>query len=243
MNALTPVTLSLYAMATRFELVLYGEDQIHLRSAGEEAFAEIERLEAQLSYYREASEISWLNRQAAKHFVKVEPRLFALLKECLALHQQTEGAFDITIAPLMRAWHFIRDQGAIPTTDELKDALDKTGMRHLEFDDEALAIRFHQDGVEIDLGGYGKGYAVQRALELLKENGVSHALLQGGTSSIATIGKPPDQPSWQIELQAPFNNEFIPRLQLIDQGFSLSAAHGKSFTADGQRFGHIINHP
>ncbi len=242
MEEKTPIILSLHAMATRFELVMYGKNKLQLQSAGEEALAEIERCDAQLSYYRGDSEISWLNRHAANQFVKVDPRLFALLKQCAAFHKATDGAFDITIAPLMRAWHFVRDQGGVPTSEELQHALDRTGMRHLEFDDEGLAIRFRRAGVELDLGGFGKGYAIQRAITLLKENGVQSALLQGGTSSIATLGTPPAQSSWQIALQKPFNEKFPHPIQLKDAGFSLSGVHGKSFTAEGKQFGHII-HP
>jgi thiamine biosynthesis lipoprotein len=242
MKETTPITLSLHAMATRFELVLYGKDEIQLRSIGEEALGEIERLDEQLSYYRGDSEISWINRHAARQFVKVEPRLFKLLKHCAALHLQTDSAFDITIAPLMRAWHFVRDKGSIPTRAELQQALDRTGLGYIEFDDEAMAIRFQREGVEIDLGGFGKGYAVGRAIALLKEGGVKSALLHGGTSSIATIGTPPGQKSWRITLQEPFNKQPSPVIHLIDKSFSLSAIHGKSFTADGKRFGHII-HP
>jgi thiamine biosynthesis lipoprotein len=241
MQELAPVTLSLFAMATRFELVLYGEDQLHLRSAGEEALEEIERCDAQLSYYRPDSEISWINHHAAKYPIKVEPRLFTLFKQCRALHELTDGAFDLTIAPLMRAWHFIRDHGGVPTADDLESARNKTGMHYLELDDEASTIYFRHAGMEIDLGGFGKGYAIGRAIDLLKENGVSCALLQGGTSSIATIGCPPGQKFWQVELREPFHDEFIPRIKLVDTCLSLSAIHGKSFIAEGKRFGHIIN--
>src|ERR1044071_7272894 len=114
MNDRLQVCLSLHAMATRFELVLYGENEPHLRSAGEEALQEIERLDQQLSFYRNDSEITFLNRRAADGFVKVEPRLFDLLKRCAALTKLTDGAFDITVAPLMRAWRFVLDSGGVP---------------------------------------------------------------------------------------------------------------------------------
>jgi FAD:protein FMN transferase len=114
-------------------------------------------------------------------------------------------------------------------------------MRHLEFDDEGLAIRFQREGVEIDLVGFGKGYAVGRAIELMRENGVQSALLHGGTSSIATIGSPPEPKSWRIILQEPFIKKPPIDIELVDQGFSLSASHGKAFTICGKRFGHILN--
>src|SRR5438270_13667210 len=100
----SPLRLARHAMATRFELLLPGEDRVRLRAAGEEALNEIERLEAQLSFYRSSSEISDLNARAAKEAVRVDPRLFRLLQRARTLGEATEGAFDITVAPLMRCW-------------------------------------------------------------------------------------------------------------------------------------------
>src|SRR5438270_5190785 len=103
----SPLRLARHAMATRFELLLPGEDHVRLRAAGEEALDEIERLEAQLSFYRTSSEISHLNTRAAAGPVAVDPRLFRLLQRARSLSEATEGAFDITIAPLMRCWGFV----------------------------------------------------------------------------------------------------------------------------------------
>src|SRR5437879_5936981 len=109
-----PVTLARHAMATRFELVLHGDNPAALRAAGEEALHEIDRLEAQLSLYRPASEISRLNARAAREPVKVSPGLFALLEHAKRLHDETAGAFDITIAPLVRCWGFMDGGGRVP---------------------------------------------------------------------------------------------------------------------------------
>lgn len=236
------VSLSLHAMATRFEMVLYGEDDVRLRAAGEEALAEIERLEAQLSFYRPDSEISWINGRAASEAVKVEPRLFHLLKYCAAFTRATDGAFDITIGPLMRAWRFAGGAGALPDRDEIEAARRLTGMHNIEFDDEALTIRFKQPGVELDLGAYGKGYAIERAIDSLKESGVGSALLHGGTSSAAVIGRPPEQLCWRIQLSKPFDTpDAASVLELANEGLSVSAIHGKAFTADGRTYGHVID--
>ena len=185
MNNPAMVMLSTHAMATRFELVLYGADAVRLRAAGEEALAEVERLEAQLSAYRADSEISGINRRAATEAVRVEPRLFHLLKHCAAFSHATDGAFDITVGPLMRAWRFIRDAGAVPTGDEIEAARRLVGIANVELDPDLLTVRFKQPDMQLDLGAYGKGYAIERAIDSLKENGVTSALLHGGTSSVA----------------------------------------------------------
>jgi len=240
--ALEPVVLSLNAMATRFELVLYGSDPSHLRAAGEEALQEIERLEAQLSFYRRDSEIRFLNDNAAGGPVKVEPRLFHLLQKCACLFASTEGAFDVTVGPLMRAWRFVNDSGALPDEGERDRARSLVGTEYIEFNDHAHTVRFGKQGMEIDLGGCGKGYAIERAVALLKENGISSALLQGGTSSAYAIGAPPGGRAWRIRLADPFFADPSPVVvDLIDCALSVSAVHGKFFERDGKRYGHVID--
>jgi len=237
-----PVTLSLYAMATRFELVLYGRDPVRLRAAGEEALQEIQRCEAQLSFYRSDSEISWINAQAAARPIKVEPRLFRLLQRCAALTAATEGAFDVTVGPLMRAWRFVGGGGKVPTPAELEAARAIVGMQHVEFDDGAFAMRFTRPGIEIDLGAYGKGYAIEQAIDLLRENGVTSALLHGGTSSVKTIGAPPGKADWQISLPESLTECGNPiTVSLAEQALSVSAIYGKSFIVDGREYGHVLD--
>jgi len=236
------VTLSLHAMATRFELVLHGADEIRLRAAGEEALQEIERLEAQLSFYRADSEITWINAHAADRPVKVEPRLFHLLKDCAQLCTATRGAFDITVGPLMRAWGMVGDTGAIPATIEREAARARVGIHHLEFDDDKMTIHFKQPGVEIDLGGYGKGYAIERAIDSLREKGITSALLHGGTSSVYGIGAPPGDTAWRIGLREPLKkNDQLITIELCDEALSVSALHGKAFVIADRTYGHVLD--
>src|SRR6185503_3145733 len=187
-NSTQMVALSLHAMATRFELVLYGDDPVRLRAAGEQAIQEIERLENQLSFYRPDSEITWINSRAACGPVRIEPRLFHLLLRCANLNEKTDGAFDITVGPLMRAWGFADGKPGVPEPCVLAAARQVVGMQNIELCEEDFTVRFKRPGVELDLGGYGKGYAVERAISALKENGITSALLHGGTSSIFAVG-------------------------------------------------------
>src|SRR5947207_192503 len=155
------VLLARHAMATRFELLLPGEDHSRLRAAGEEALDEIERLEAQLSFYRPSSEISELNARAAREPVAVDPRLFRLLQRAQALSEATEGAFDITVAPLMRCWGFVGGAGRLPEAGELEAARAVVGMHRVELDEDSFTVRFTDEGVMLDLGAIGKGYALE----------------------------------------------------------------------------------
>jgi FAD:protein FMN transferase len=132
--------------------------------------------------------------------------------------------------------------GAVPAAEELGAALASVGMRHVELDPEAYTVRFKRPGVQIDMGAYGKGYAIERAVDSLKENGVTSALLHGGTSSAAVIGTPPGQACWRVQLSEPFKpaGAFI-TVELINEALSVSAIHGKAFAAGGRTYGHVID--
>lgn len=237
-----PTTLSIHAMATRFELMLYGDDPSRLNSAGEESLGEIERLDIQLSLYRSDSELSWINTRAASEAVKVEPRLFRLLKRCADITERTDGAFDITVAPLMRAWGFMGGTGSTPDQNELEAARTVVGMKHVHLDEEQFTVRFDRREVRLDLGAVGKGYAAERAVDILRENGVTSALLHGGTSTICAIGTPPDQTAWRVAIQNPVDaDKHLEVIDLRDSSLSVSAVHGKSFTNGSQVFGHVID--
>lgn len=197
------VTLARHAMATRFELVLHGDNPVSLRAAGEEALDEIDRLEAQLSLYRPSSEIARLNARAAREVVRVTPPLFRLLEHARRLHQETGGAFDITIAPLVRCWGFMGGSGSLPSPGQIAEARAKVGMGLVLLDPENVTVRFAREGVMIDLGAIGKGYAIQRAADVLRETGVTNALIHGGTSTIYALGQPPGADAWQVAIEHP----------------------------------------
>ena len=233
------VCLALDAMATRFELVLDGSGDVDARAAGEEALSEIARLEEHLSFYRAGSDISWINAHAASGPVKVEPRLFSLLQRCQALSLATDGAFDITVAPLMRAWGFVGDTGAVPSPALLASARACVGFRYLSLDPVSSSIRFERPGMSIDLGAAAKGYAIDEAVTILRARGITSALLHGGTSSVHVIGAPSNAVSWRIGWHPPRTSTQV--FTLRDGALSVSAVHGKAFAYDGRTYGHVID--
>jgi len=257
------ITLARHAMATRFEILLHGENPVALRAAGEEALGEIDRLESQLSLYRPTSEIAQINARAAHEAVRVSPSLFSLLRHSQKLHTETGGAFDITIAPLVRCWGFMDGLGRMPSPEELAEAREKVGMHLIELDPAASTVRFGREGVMIDLGAIGKGYAIERAVELLREAGVTSALLQGGTSTVYALGHPPEVDAWKVAIETPLNSASpsssseavppesdpqigpnlppLPPLSLRDEAMSVSAIWGRSFQKDGKTFGHVLD--
>lgn len=249
---MTTVTLARQAMATRFELVLHGPDEAALRAAGEEALDEVARLENELSYFRATSQVYRLNQEAAKRPVRVTPGLFRLLQHARQLTKETGGTFDITVAPIMRCWGFYQRGGRIPEPEALAEARACVGMSFVELNEADSTVRFTREGVQLDLGSIGKGYAVERAGELLREAGVSSALLHGGTSTVLAIGTPPDKDGWTIALENPANATAsqehtgvlllpLAKVKLRDESLSVSAVWGKSFTAAERSYGHVID--
>lgn len=249
---MTTVTLARQAMATRFELVLHGSDESVLRAAGEEALDEIARVEDELSYFRPTSQVFRINQEAAHGPVRVAPRLFRLLQQARQLSAESGNTFDITVAPLMRCWGLYTREGRVPEPGELAAARAKTGMNLVDLDDARSTVRFTREGVQLDLGSIGKGYAVERAGELLREAGVTSALLHGGTSTVLAIGTPPDKDGWTIALEHPANVKGsqehtgvlvlpLAKVSLRDESLSVSAVWGKSFTAADRSYGHVID--
>jgi FAD:protein FMN transferase len=261
---LTPVeslTLARNAMNTRFELVLHGGSPASLQAAAEEALNEVERIEAQLSLFRPSSEIARVNALAAIEPVRVSPEVFTLLNLARQLTLETGGAFDITMAPLLRCWGLLgRTDGQIPTDAELADARAKCGMGLVDLNAAHRTVRFAREGVMLDLGAIGKGYAVEEAADILQDAGVSSALIHGGTSTVFALGTPPEAEAWKIAVDLPPTTVAAPRqsaanlsadggalprrryeVSLRDESLSVSAVAGKCFTAHGRTLGHIID--
>jgi thiamine biosynthesis lipoprotein len=241
--------VAIEAMATRFELVLSSErdgDEPRLRAIGEEALGEIARLETRLSIFRAASDISWINAHAGHRAVKVEPALFGLLQRCMALSAATDGAFDITVGPLMRLWKVRgnpqpgpQDPQPLPSAAAVADARARVGYRHVRLDARTSTIRFARDGMELDLGAAGKGWAIDQAIALLRAQGCTSALLHGGTSSLHAIGQPPDGDAWRIGWNPPGAEGRI--FELRGGALSVSAVHGRAFWNEGRQYGHVVD--
>jgi len=241
-----PVTLARHAMATRFEIVLPGENPAALRAAGEEALAEIEGLEARLSLFQASSEIAHVNARAAREPVRITPEVFELLQWARRLHEESGGAFDITIAPLVQCWGFMGGSGRVPAADELAEARARVGMSLVHLNPADFTVRFAREGVMLDLGAIGKGWAIERAAAILRDAGVTSALVHGGTSTVQALGHPPEAECWRIALERPAAvpggpTSLLATVLLKDEAMSVSAVHGKFFQAKGRTYGHILD--
>ena len=193
------------AMGTEFTIVAYGDDEARLESAVNSAFGLIQQLGRRWSNRLPQSELSDVNRRAAREAVSVPDDLFELLETSVRYSRQTGGAFDITVGPLVAAWGFLQGTGRIPAAPELAEARARTGWRKLRLDPTARTVSFATPGMQLDLGGIGKGYALDRAGSLLRQSGVTRVLLTAGASSILALGTPPGANGWSVDIRDPLD--------------------------------------
>jgi thiamine biosynthesis lipoprotein len=231
------------AMGATYSIVLYGYDRVKMEAAANAAFDEVRRLDEMLSNYRADSEWSEVNRHAAEKPIKLSPELFQLLSACVAYSRESEGAFDITVGPLMKVWGFYKGSGHLPHRAEVAAALPKVGYRHIRLDEKAGTVWFDRSGVEVDPGGIGKGYAVDRMVDVLKQQGVQIALVAGSDSSIYGMGAPPTEPKgWRVEIKDPWRQRrIVAEAFLKDMSMSTSGSYEKFFRAEGRIYAHIMD--
>jgi thiamine biosynthesis lipoprotein len=231
------------AMATTFEVMLpFGTPDA--LPAAEAALDEIDRLEGQLTVYRDTSEVSRLNRAAPYAAIPVEEGLFDLLSTSAHLAAETEGAFDPTAGALIKAWGFYRGPRRVPSDPERTAALERVGMRRVLLDPERRTVRYVRPGLEINLGSIGKGYALDRAAGILRERwNLPGALLHGGHSSVYAIGhEPGDERGWAVGLGHPWEfGRRIALLRLRDRALGTSAATFRHLEHEGRKLGHVLD--
>lgn len=238
------IRLATSAMATDFAVILneaHRDDPRQPLRWASESLDLIHLLEDQMSVYRPNTELSQLNRVAPSRPLQVEERLFELL--CLArdLSLQTEDCFDPTSGQLIALWRQCRKEVRLPTEAEVSERLSLVGMRHVLFEPDC-SIAFDRGGVELNLGSIGKGYALDRAAEILVEHELAEWLLQGGHSSIIARGGHNGQPGWPVGLRNPLlPQRRLGTILLCNQALATSGTAVQHFRFEGKRYGHIID--
>ncbi|MDA2923595.1 FAD:protein FMN transferase [Acidobacteria bacterium AH-259-L09] len=233
------------AMACQFEIFFPASHRLKIGGV-HRALDEVQRLERQMSVYRQDSEISALNRQAQDRPVEVEEGLFSLLRLGIDLYRETQGAFDMTASPLSRCWGFFARQGRVPEQVEIDRALHSVGSAFLDLDPARCSILFRCKDLELNLGSIGKGYALDRAATILKGAGLGQALLHAGYSSLLAIGNAPSSgdagSGWQVSIRHPLEqNRDLALVRLHDQAMATSGTGQQYFISDSKRYGHIID--
>jgi len=240
------------AMACEFEVQFnagqYEDDTRHAL----EALDLVDRIEDQLSFFREHSELSHVNRTAADGRVEVDAGLFDLLETALRLTEETEGAFDLTASPLWETWGFARRAGRVPDPETLAEALSRVGSRFVELDREQGTVRFLKPGLRLNLGAIGKGYALDRCAEQLGSAGIGDFLIHGGGSSVLARGSQAtgrgqkgeqrDPDGWLLGVRHPTRpDRRLAEIRLRDRALATSGSWAQSFVHGGRRLGHILD--
>jgi thiamine biosynthesis lipoprotein len=234
------------AMGCRFEVVFNAGEVADATELGCVALDAVDEVEARISVYRSASELSAVNAAAGSGWVRVSADTLAMLELARDLHAVTGGAFDVVAGGLVRAWGFLRRQGRTPAADDLAAALASAGSGRLELDAAGSRVRLTAVGAELNPGGIGKGWAIDRAWETLVAAGVPSGLVHGGQSSVRAMGiqgpAVPGRTGWKVGLRHPLRpGRRLATITLVDRALGTSGSGTQFFVERGRRLGHILD--
>jgi thiamine biosynthesis lipoprotein len=226
-----PATGTIFAMDTVMDFTIYGESS--LLTAAE---AKVNELEAKLSVTDSGSEIYAINRDGSGTLSEDSADLLSRALDLCAL---TNGALDISIYPVVRAWGFTTGNYGIPEEDELAELLSHVDYLSVDYDSDTDTVAL-APGMEIDLGSVAKGYTGDQVIELLRENGVTSALLNLG-GNVQALGAKPDGSPWRVAVQDPSGNDYLGVLEIDNQAVITSGGYERYFVEDGVTYWHIID--
>ena len=208
-----------------------------------EGFALIDKISSMIDRFDEKSELSHVNSNASGGPVKVSDELFSLIKQAYGVCEYTDGAFNIAIAPLVDLWKIGSDEARRPSDEEIESVLPLLDYRNIILDDAQKTIEFRMDGMAIDLGGAGKGYAADALASLFREKGVESAIINLG-GNVYMIGQRTDGKPWTVGLQSPGSGrgEYYTTVEAIDESVVTSGAYERYFIdSDGTLYHHILS--
>lgn len=224
-----------FAMDTYMTVKAYGSNG---DAAVDAAVDEINRLDALLSTGKKDSEIGQIN---ANNGGQLSEDGAVLMERSLELYKSTNGAFDVAIYPVMKAWGFTDGNYQVPDADTLKATLEQVDPSLIDYDKETSTVSFKKDGVQIDLGGIAKGYTSSRIMDIYKEKGVTSGLVNlGGNAQV--FGTKPDGSLWRVAVQSPDSeDEYLGVLETKDKAIITSGGYERYFEKDGVTYHHIID--
>jgi FAD:protein FMN transferase len=230
------------AMGTDFTLYVYSASSSAAAAASQEVFDEVDRIEQLLSNYRDSSELSRINQNAGSSPVTTDPEMLDFLQQSEHWSQISDGAFDITVGRLMKAWGFFRHNGRVPADAELEQLRAVTGWQKMKLDPVSRTVQFTASGIELDPGGIGKGFAVDAAVRILRADHIAAAMLSAGSSTVYALGAPPHQAGWRIVVPGPLpSKRTLSVITLRDTSLSSADCSQKNFTLGGHLYCHIMN--
>ncbi len=227
------------SMGTVIEITLQGDDEERAKKAALQAFQEIKRIEQLMSPWIGTSDVSRLNRFAGREWIKVSPETFDVIQRSQKISGLSEGAFDITIAPLTQLWRKARERGVPPPSEEVKKIFSLVNFGNLLIRPDRKVF-LKKKGMAIDLGGIAKGYAVDRAFEILTSLGYKNLIVNAG-GDLRTGGLKNNEP-WSIGIQNPRSAEKVmATISVSDSAIATSGDYEKFFFHQGKRYHHILN--
>lgn len=226
-------------MGSPFKIILYAPNDSLANLAAESAFKRIEDLNASLSDYRDDSEINHISAQSgSENWLSVSKDLFDILSISDDISRKTDGAFDATLGPIVQEWRRATRKGYLPEKKVIIEALAKTGYKNIQFDKNATRIRLLKKGMRLDIGGLGKGFAADEAVKVLKQFGITSAMIDAG-GKLALMDPPPGEDGWKIVIST--GRDSIQTITYSNVGIATSGPTYRYLEYEGKKYSHIVD--
>lgn len=231
-----------FVMSTFAEVTLYGTDKTILQQGGESVKAAFRQTERVCNIFTSASEISKINVGASESPMKASDYLWAVLDSSRELYRISDGAFDVTVRPLMQVWGFHRKRGHLPSDQEIETAQKHVGLNRIRFNDQEKMLFFPDSGMSLDMGAIAKGYAVDCAADSLIKLGIRKGIVNLG-GNLRCLPEPPEgERAYRIGIRHPLHKtETYGTVLMLNQSVATSGNYERYVVIDGKRYTHIVN--
>jgi thiamine biosynthesis lipoprotein len=228
-------------MGTWGSLTLVTSDSAAVADLAYETLKAFHRVDSLMSNWTDISEVARINREAGKKEITIHPEVATVLTHAQEVAGQSDGAFDVTVEPLVRLWGFLGGTPRVPKQEEITAVLERVGYGRLLFDADAQTLRFNREDLRIDLGGIAKGYGVDQAADILRRAEVTDALIDLSGNMVA-LGNAAAHDGWWVGIRDPSGEyPYLARLNLHNEAVATSGDYEQFVDADGKRHGHILD--
>jgi len=226
-------------MGTVIEIILISDHEEQANKAALQAFQEVKRIEQLMSPKIESGDVFRINQSSGKERVKVSNETLEVIKKAQEISELSDGGFDITVGPLTELWRRAREKKIPPSVEEVKEKLGLVNSKNIEMDQEGKVF-LKKKGMAIDLGGIAKGYAVDRAFDVLRSLGYKNLIVNAGGD--CRVGGLKNNQPWLIGIQNPREHQkILTRISVSDMAVATSGDYEKFFIYEGKRYHHIFN--
>ena len=240
-DARRPVVFRTETMGTWASLTVVTADSAAVADLALRSLLALHRVDSLMSNWTDRSDIARINREAGRATTPVHAEVATVIAAALRVARESDGAFDITVEPLVRLWGFLAGTPRVPSQEEIDRTLARVGHDKVAFDPAARTIRFARDDVRIDLGGIAKGYGADQVAAVLRAAGAGDALVDLSGNMVA-IGNAATHPGWNVGIRDPAGvYAMLGRIVLRDDAVSTSGDYEQFVDASGKRYGHILD--